>query len=376
MRVGVIGGGQLARMLALAAPPLGLELLALDPAPEACAGAIVPTRKARFDDLAALHDFAAECEVVTFDFENVSAAGLQELESMRPVRPSARALALTQDRAQEKGLFAQLGAAIAPYALVTDQETLAAARAAVAFPAILKTCRLGYDGKGQARVASPDGLDAAWTALGQVPCVLEQRLQFDRELSLVAVRGADGEMRSYPLVENIHADGILSVTLAPALVSADLVLQAQSCAQDVADALDYVGVFAIEFFEVAGALLANEIAPRVHNSGHWSIEGAETSQFENHLRAVAGWPLGSTAARGASCMLNWIGELPDRQRALAVPGLHWHDYGKEARDGRKVGHATLCADDRLQLAERLRLAGIALGREAQVQAALAVLARS
>lgn len=375
MRVGVIGGGQLARMLALAAPPLGVEMLALDPAPEACAGAIVPLRQAPFDDLAALHDFAVECEVVTFDFENVSAAGLQELESMRPVRPPARALALTQDRAQEKALFTRLGTAIAPYALITDLETLESARTAVAFPAILKTCRLGYDGKGQARVATPEGLDAAWAALGQVPCVLEQRVRFDRELSLVAVRGADGEMRSYPLVENIHADGILSVTLAPAVVSAALVLQAQSCAQDVADALDYVGVFAIEFFEVEGELLANEIAPRVHNTGHWSIEGAETSQFENHLRAVAGWPLGSTAARGVSCMLNWIGELPDRQRALAVPGLHWHDYGKTARDGRKVGHATITAETVRQLAERLDLAGVALAREAQTQAAQLVLAR-
>ncbi|MFO1494371.1 MAG: 5-(carboxyamino)imidazole ribonucleotide synthase [Lysobacterales bacterium] len=376
MRVGVIGGGQLARMLALAAPPLGLQVWALDPAADACAGAVASMRQAAFDDLAALHAFADLCDVITFDFENVSAAGLQELDSVRPVRPPPRALALTQDRAQEKALFRQLGTPIAPYAVIADEDSLAAAAGSVQFPAILKTCRLGYDGKGQVRVADAQGLASAWAQLGRVPCVLEERLRFDRELSLVAVRGVDGEMRFYPLVENVHADGILAMTLAPAQVSADLRLQAQSCAQDVADALDYVGVFAIEFFEVGDQLLANEIAPRVHNSGHWSIEGAETSQFENHLRAVAGWPLGSTAARGVSCMLNWIGALPDRQLALGIPGLHWHDYGKEARDGRKVGHATLTADSIPQLAERLRLTGNVLGCELQVAAALSALERA
>lgn len=375
MRVGVIGGGQLARMLALAAPPLGSSVRALDPASDACAGAVAALQEAEFDDLSALHAFAECCDVITFDFENVSAPALRELASTRPVRPNPVALALTQDRAQEKALFGRIGTPIAPFALIHDADTLAAAASGVAFPAILKTCRLGYDGKGQVRVASAAELAAAWGALEWAPCVLEQRIAFDRELSLVAVRGIDGQMCSYPLVENVHVGGVLSATLAPAAVSDDLVAQAQACAQAVALALDYVGVFAIEFFAVGGRLLANEIAPRVHNSGHWSIEGAETSQFENHLRAVAGLPLGSTAARGLSCMLNWVGQLPDRAAALAVPGLHWHDYGKAARAGRKVGHATIAAADKDQLAQRLALTASALAREDQVQPMLAALQR-
>ncbi len=371
MRIGVIGGGQLARMLALAASPLGIRVHALDPAVDACAGDVAPLEVAAFDDLVALHRFADLCNAITFDFENVSAPALAELAAVRPVRPNPLSLATAQDRAAEKALFARIDTAVAPFAVIDDAQQMAAAEASVVFPAILKTRRFGYDGKGQISVADAGLLEDAYTRLGNAPCVLESRVRFQRELSLVAVRALNGDFRCYPLVENIHVNGILSVTLAPAEVAPTLAAEAERCARRVADALDYVGVLAIEFFDVDGQLVANEMAPRVHNSGHWSIEGAVTSQFENHIRAVAGLPLGDTAARGVSCMLNWIGELPDRNRALQVPGLHWHDYGKSARAGRKVGHATITAPDRVMLANRLRQAAEYLDRQIQIEPAIA-----
>lgn len=371
MRLGVIGGGQLARMLALAGAPLGVRVHALDPTVDACSGGVAPLEVAAFDDLPALHRFADLCEAITFDFENVSASALHELAAVRPVRPNPLALATAQDRGAEKALFARIGTGVAPFAIIDDASQMAAAVASVAFPAILKTRRFGYDGKGQINVASAELLEDAYTRIGQAPCVLETRIAFRRELSIVAVRGVDGEMRCYPLVENHHVDGILSATLAPAEVAAGLVAQAEDCARRVGEELGYVGVFAIEFFEVDGRLLANEMAPRVHNSGHWSLEGAVTSQFENHVRAVAGLPLGDTAARGASCMLNWIGSLPERNTALGVPGLHWHDYAKAPRAGRKVGHATITATDRVELRKRLQLAAQVLGRQVQIEPLLA-----
>lgn len=366
MRIGVIGGGQLAQMMALAAMPLGLRVHALDPAVDACAGDVAPLEVAAFDDLAALHRFSDICDVITFDFENVSAPALAELAALRPVRPNPLSLATAQDRAAEKALFARIGTAVAPFAVIDSREQIEAAADTVEFPAILKTRRFGYDGKGQINVPTAAALADACTRLGNAPCVLESRVRFRRELSIVAVRGLDGQMLCYPLVENLHVDGILSATLAPACVSNAMVASARLCAERVAEALDYVGVFAIEFFDLDGVLVANEMAPRVHNSGHWSIEGAVTSQFENHMRAVTGLPLGDTTAVGASCMLNWIGEMPDRAAALSVPGLHWHDYGKSARAGRKVGHATITAVDRQSLAERLILLAEKLERHGQI----------
>ena len=366
MRIGVIGGGQLAQMMALAAMPLGLRVHALDPAVDACAGDVAPLEVAAFDDLAALHRFSDICDVITFDFENVSAPALAELAALRPVRPNPLSLATAQDRAAEKALFARIGTAVAPFAVIDSREQIEAAADTVEFPAILKTRRFGYDGKGQINVPTAAALADACTRLGNAPCVLESRVRFRRELSIVAVRGLDGQMLCYPLVENLHVDGILSATLAPACVSNAMVASARLCAERVAEALDYVGVFAIEFFDLDGVLVANEMAPRVHNSGHWSIEGAVTSQFENHMRAVTGLPLGDTSAVGASCMLNWIGEMPDRAAALSVPGLHWHDYGKSARAGRKVGHATITAVDRQSLAERLLLLAEKLERHGQI----------
>ncbi|MBK6727798.1 MAG: 5-(carboxyamino)imidazole ribonucleotide synthase [Xanthomonadales bacterium] len=368
--IGILGGGQLARMMALAGAPLGLRFLVMDSAADACAAQFVPLLGADYRDEAALAEFARRVDVVTFDFENVPAESAQWLAERVPVFPSPRALAVAQDRLAEKSLFRELGIAVPAFSAVATREQLEHAAGAVGVPAILKTRRLGYDGKGQFRVRTLADLDAAWAALGAQAerggLILEAFVPFEREVSVVAVRGRDGECRTYPLTENWHDHGVLSASLAPAAVDAVLAADAIAAARRVAESLDYVGVFALELFVCAGKLLANEIAPRVHNSGHWSIEGAVVSQFENHLRAVLGLPLGSTAARGVACMLNWIGELPDLRVLLAELGGHWHDYGKSPRDGRKVGHATLVADSPSALADALDRVGGALSRHAQV----------
>lgn len=373
--VGILGGGQLARMLALAGAPLGLRFLVLDAAEDACAGQFVPLLRADYRDRVALAEFASRIDVATFDFENVPADSAHWLAERVPVFPSPRALAVAQDRLAEKSLFRELDIPVPAFADIATRAQLDAAIVAIGTPAILKTRRLGYDGKGQFRLKSAADADAAWTALGKqatsVSLILEALVPFERELSVLAVRGRDGEFRSWPLTENWHDHGILSASLAPASVAAALAETAIAYARRVAESLDYVGVFALELFLADGVLLANEIAPRVHNSGHWTIEGAETSQFENHLRAVLGVPLGSTRTLGHSCMLNWIGALPEANAVLAEPCGHWHDYGKSPREGRKVGHATLRADDRQALADALQRVGRALGREVQVAPVLA-----
>jgi 5-(carboxyamino)imidazole ribonucleotide synthase len=372
--VGILGGGQLARMLALAGAPLGLRFLVMDSVADACAGQFAPMVVGDYRDETALGEFARRIDCATFDFENVPAESAQWLAERVPVFPSPRALAVAQDRWEEKTLFNRLGIGTPPFRSVDSRDALDAALDRIGAPAILKTRRLGYDGKGQFRLRSRDDAGAAWQALGaqatSVGLILEGFVHFERELSVIAVRGRDGEFRTWPVTENWHEAGVLSLSLAPAHVSDAIAARAVDCARRVAQELDYVGVFALELFERGGELLANEMAPRVHNSGHWTIEGAETSQFQNHLRAVLGLPLGSTAARGVSCMLNWIGELPAAGVVLQRPGGHWHDYGKHARAGRKVGHATLRADDAAELAGRLRETGVALGREAQVEPAL------
>ncbi len=368
--VGILGGGQLARMLALAGAPLGLRFLVLDSVADACAGQFAPLLLADYRDAPALADFAARVDVATFDFENVPAESARWLAERIPVFPNPRALSVAQDRLAEKTLFRELGIPVPEFAAIGSRAQLDAALAAIGMPCILKTRRLGYDGKGQFRLKSPADADAAWAALGPqadtVGLILEGFVAFQRELSVVAVRGRDGELRTWPLTENWHDAGILAASLAPAAVDAVLQAQAVAAARKVAEALDYVGVFALELFLKDGVLVANEMAPRVHNSGHWTIEGAQTSQFQNHLRAVLGLPLGDTAAIGRSCMLNWIGELPPAAPVLAEAGGHWHDYGKSSRPGRKVGHATLRADDDAALAAALQRVGAALGREAQV----------
>ncbi len=370
--VGILGGGQLARMLALAGAPLGLRFRVVDASAEACAGQVAPLLHADYTDLPALAAFAREVDVVTFDFENVPAATAQWLAGRVAVFPNPRALALAQDRLEEKVLFRRLGMDTPEFRAVESRADLERAVAAIGAPAILKTRRLGYDGKGQFRLRSVEDIAPAWDALGGVPLILEAFVPFQREVSVVAVRARDGEFRAYPPTRNWHADGILSASLAPADGAA--VASAVESARRLADELDYVGVFALELFERDGRLLANEIAPRVHNSGHWTIEGAASSQFENHLRAVLGMPLGATAARGTAAMLNWVGELPPAAPVLSESDAHWHDYGKSPRAGRKVGHATVVAPDARRVAVTLERLGRALGRGSQVQPVLDALA--
>ncbi len=373
--VGILGGGQLARMMALSAAPLGLRFLVLDTAADACAGQFAPMVVGDYTDEAALAEFASKIDVATFDFENVPAESAQWLATRVPVFPSPRALAVAQDRLAEKTLFRELGIPVPDFADIDSRAALDAAVATLGAPCILKTRRLGYDGKGQFRIKSVADVDAAWDALGAlagtVGLILEGFIAFERELSVVAVRGQDGEFRAWPLTENWHVDGVLSASLAPARVDDAMNAVAMSHARKLADALDYVGVFALELFCRDGELLANELAPRVHNSGHWTIEGSETSQFQNHLRAVLGLPLGDTRMLGAACMLNWIGTMPDAAPVLGEASGHWHDYGKQPRAGRKVGHATLRADTAPELAEALMRVGAALDRDSQVAPVIA-----
>ncbi len=374
VRVGILGGGQLARMLALAGAPLGAKFLMLDTDANACGGQVAALMHADYRDQDALARFAAQVDFATFDFENVPADSAHWLAERIPVYPNPRALAVAQDRLAEKTLFQSLGIGTPAFRAVDTLAELRAAVSEIGVPSILKTRRLGYDGKGQYRLRNVEDVDAAWAALSSgrdsASLILESFVRFQRELSVVAVRSRSGEFRHWPLTRNWHHEGVLSLSLAPAAVSASTTAEALNYAKAVADQLDYVGVFALELFEVDGRLLANEMAPRVHNSGHWTIEGAECSQFENHLRAVMGLPLGETAARGHSAMLNWIGDLPDECAALAIPGVHWHDYGKTSRPGRKVGHATVFGHDAEELLSRLRRLGVALGRETQTAPAL------
>lgn len=376
--VGILGGGQLARMLALAAAPLGIRTLVVDAAPDACAGQVTELRVADWSDDAALAAFAARVDVVTFDFENVPAEAAERLAGLVDVFPNPLALAVAQDRLSEKTLFREAGLDTPDFETVDTRDDLVRAVGRIGLPAILKTRRLGYDGKGQFRLKAEDDIDAAWAALGDAAgkhgLILEAFVPFDRELSVVAVRGRDGAFRAWPLTRNWHVDGVLSLSLAPAPgTSDDMERAAVAHARTIAETLDYVGVFALELFVRGGDLLGNEMAPRVHNSGHWTIEGAHTSQFENHIRAVLGLPLGDTGVRGASAMLNWIGDLPDPASILSVADGHWHDYGKEARAGRKVGHATVCAVDAGSLRAKLVEVGTALGRDDQVAPAVELL---
>jgi len=375
--LGILGGGQLARMLALAAAPLGVRTLVVDSAADACAGQVTQLVVADWTDYAALEAFAAQVDVVTFDFENVPAETARWLAERVSVYPEPRALAVAQDRLAEKTLFRECDLQTPEFMAVDTREDLDRALAAIGAPAILKTRRLGYDGKGQFRLKTMADADAAWTALGAQAVahglILEAFVPFERELSVIAVRGRDGDFRTWPLTRNWHTDGVLSLSLAPALDIEQLQQRATALARTLAERLNYVGVFALELFVKNGELLGNEMAPRVHNSGHWTIEGAHTSQFENHVRAVLGLPLGDTGARGVSVMFNWIGDLPDPAPVLRAVDAHWHDYGKQARSGRKVGHATLCAPDAATVAARLSELAGELGREEQAEPAIKAL---
>lgn len=342
MRIGIVGAGQLARMMAEAGGPLGLEFLFLDPAADACAGALGQLHVGPWDDPAGL-ELLGSCDRVTSDFENVPAAVLASLAERVRVSPPPDAFAFAQDRLVEKRLLEQLGIAIAPLAAVSSRPELLAAVDQIGYPCVLKTRRLGYDGKGQVVLRGKEDLEPAWQALGGQELILEGWIDFKHECALTAVRCASGEIRFYPLSRTLHDQGVLRLAASMLAPPAGLQSQAETAVRRLLEHLDYVGCLSLEFFATEHGLVANEYAPRPHNSAHWTIEGAVCSQFENHLRAVCGLPLGSTEPRGHSLMFNWLGTMPSRAAFLAVPGLYWHDYHKAPRAGRKLGHATLNA---------------------------------
>jgi 5-(carboxyamino)imidazole ribonucleotide synthase len=344
MNIGIIGGGQLGRMLALAGYPLNHRFVTLEPGDDAPMAQLTPQIRAPYDDTAALDRLIAQCDVVTYEFENVPLAAARHVAEHKPLYPPPVALENAQDRLTEKRFFQRIGARTPAFAAVNSPAELRTALAELGAPAILKTRRMGYDGKGQWRITSDDSIEGL-----QIPesafaagLILEAYVPFTRELSILAVRAVDGTTAFYPLCENVHRDGILRVTRAPAHAAPQA--EAEALAAKALDALGYVGVLAIELFDCDGELLVNEMAPRVHNSGHWTIEGAQTSQFENHIRAISGLPLGSTASRGFAAMINLIGELPDIGAIAAIPGAHIHLYGKSGRAGRKIGHVTVVED--------------------------------
>ncbi len=354
MRVGIIGGGQLGRMLGQAGLPLGVRCTFLDPAADPCAAAVGPVIRAAYDDVSALDALASGSDVATFEFENVPVRAVEHVARRLPIHPGAQALSMAQDRLEEKRFFGAHGVDTAPFAPVSSVDDLFAAIERVGLPAILKTRRLGYDGKGQLYLADPEQAEGAFALLGGVPSLLEQVIPFDRELSVLAVRGLDGEIRTWPLVENRHAGGILRWSLAPAPHhTATLQAQADTIATRLLEALGYVGVLAVELFQVRDRLLANEMAPRVHNSGHWSIEGALTSQFENHLRALLGLPLGACDVPLPCGCVNLLGHVPPIADLLEIPGARVHLYGKQPRPGRKLGHVTVRGRDADEVRARL-----------------------
>jgi 5-(carboxyamino)imidazole ribonucleotide synthase len=339
-QVGIIGAGQLGRMLALAGYPLGLRCVFLDRSASAPAAQVAPILIGDLEDAAQLTELAASSDVLTFDWENISGKALAPLEKLTQIRPPRAALEVSQDRMAEKALFSKLRIPVAAHAAIASKVELMRAIRKLGLPGVLKTRRLGYDGKGQFVVRSLPQIDEAWAAIGGSGLIYEKFQHFSREVSIVGARSAAGATVFYPLAANTHGGGILHYSIAP-FANPGLERRARIYLKRVMNALAYVGVLTIEFFVVKGRLIANEMAPRVHNSGHWTIEGCVTSQFENHLRAICDLPLGSTRALGHTAMINFLGKMPDRARLLAVDGLAFHDYGKEPRPGRKLGHCTI-----------------------------------
>ena len=346
--IGILGGGQLGRMLALSAARLGLHCHIYSPEKDSGAFEVVRASTcAAYEDEAALAKFAASVDVITYEFENVPAKTAAFLAKRKPVFPDPHVLELTQDRLIEKNYIDGLKIAVAPYAAVHSASQLAAGLEKVGRPAVLKTTTMGYDGKGQVKIMPGDDANAAWRKLKNAPCILEGFVKFEREVSVIAARSADGHVECFEVTENEHRDHILKISTVPAKVSPALASEARRIATRIAKAFDYVGVFAVEMFVVKTAnkqaVLVNEIAPRVHNSGHWTIDGATVSQFEQHIRAVAGWPLAKPIRLGRKVeMTNLIGaEVNETQAWLTVPGASVHLYGKtDARPGRKMGHVT------------------------------------
>ncbi|MFW2177705.1 MULTISPECIES: 5-(carboxyamino)imidazole ribonucleotide synthase [unclassified Moraxella] len=342
--IGILGGGQLGMMLAESALPLGIRCVFLEDAPNPPArllGKVYSSEQ--------FGDFADACDVFTLEFENTPLPSAEFLQNQKTLYPPAKALHIAQDRLNEKNLFNQLGVKTVPFLAVHSKVDIVKASEQLGLPLVLKTSRGGYDGKGQFMLKTAEQIDEAWAELGeatqQAPLIAEGFINFEREVSIIAVRSQTGEIRYYPLVQNEHHHGILARTTAPAPNVEALTAQAQDNIKKLLEHLDYVGVLTLELFVTADGLLANEIAPRVHNSGHWSIEGAVCSQFENHMRAVAGLPLGDTAIVKPSVMLNVIGQYPNVADVLAIDGVHYHGYDKEERDGRKIAHITVMPTD-------------------------------
>ena len=350
-RVGIVGAGQLGRMLALAGYPLGLRFVFLDKSADAPGGQVGEIILGEFGDAEKLRELSERVDVVTFDVENVPVDAVRSGVT-KPFRPTVELLEKAQDRLLEKELFRSLDIPTPAFAAVDSLTDLEAAVKKIGLPAVLKTRRFGYDGKGQRVLRNERDLAPAFEALGEVPLILEAFVNFEREVSIIGVRSVSGEARFYPLSENTHREGILRHSIAP---YEDHALQglAERHLEHMMNAFEYSGVLTIEFFESGGRLIANEIAPRVHNSGHWTIEGSVTSQFENHIRAILDLPLGDTAANGYAAMVNFIGEIPSLEDVLEIPGAHFHGYGKEPRPGRKLGHATLTSQSRAELMTRL-----------------------
>ncbi|MCW8962660.1 MAG: 5-(carboxyamino)imidazole ribonucleotide synthase [Gammaproteobacteria bacterium] len=349
MKVGMLGGGQLSLMLAEAARPLDIEVVFIDPAADACAATAATQIQADYDDPAALDQLARQVDVVTYEFENVPSEAVRILSEDLDVFPAANALATAQDRLFEKNQLVALDIPVPEFRSIDSLHDLRQAVMQLGMPTVLKTRRFGYDGKGQAVIRSEQDIESAWQSIVEAPAILEAFMPFDREVSIIAVRDRQGNHQTYPLSENIHKNGILDQSYSRAEDPA--FEQAEKYISKLMDELEYVGVLALELFQVGDKLYANEFAPRVHNSGHWTIEGTICSQFENHMRAVAGLLLGEVKLTGSSLMLNCIGEMPDVRNIKDLPGVAIHDYGKAAREGRKVGHITLTAESDMALGE-------------------------
>jgi len=353
MKVGILGGGQLARMIALAGHELGFQFITLDPTMAPCAASVSQHFMHDYNDTTALKQLAELADVVTFEFENVPAASAELIESFTPIYPSPVALTSTQDRLVEKTLFQELDISTADFAVINSLADLQTYACDGQWPAILKTRSEGYDGKGQVIIKSPDDIESAWHQIKGAPAILEAFVPFEREISIIAARSTHGETCFYPLSENSHENGILKFSIARA--NDPMQSLAEDYVSRLLDRLNYVGIIALELFQTKDALLANEYAPRVHNTGHWTMEGAETCQFENHIRAILGLPLGSTALIGHAAMFNLIGKPPEITDILSISHAHLHLYDKEPRCGRKIGHINLRCDDKLMFNEQLNL---------------------